>query len=74
MLDAVEIFKLMRLNDIFLKVNEVVEEVTLVLQVFLDDYCAVEDLLHCTPPSSECSLPFGQQFLSLNFQSIKDDA
>ncbi|KAH3897920.1 hypothetical protein DPMN_022116 [Dreissena polymorpha] len=58
----------------FLIFNEVGEELTLVLQVFLNDDSAVEDLFHCAPPSSESSLVFGQQFIGLTFESIKDDA
>ncbi|KAH3786349.1 hypothetical protein DPMN_164456 [Dreissena polymorpha] len=42
----------------FRKGNEVMEELTLVLQMFLNDDSAVEDLLHCAPSSSEsCPLP-----------------
>ncbi|KAH3789608.1 hypothetical protein DPMN_167793 [Dreissena polymorpha] len=51
-----------------LKVNEVVEELTLVLHVFLNDNSAVEDMFHCVPPSFESSLLFGHQFISLTFQ------
>ncbi|KAH3887248.1 hypothetical protein DPMN_011264 [Dreissena polymorpha] len=43
------------------------------LQVFLNNDSANEDLFHCAPPSSECSLLFGKQFLGLTLQSIKDD-
>ncbi|KAH3690058.1 hypothetical protein DPMN_155354 [Dreissena polymorpha] len=42
--------------------------------MFLNDDSEVEDLFHCAPPSSESSLFFGQQFLGLTLQSIKDDA
>ncbi|KAH3786342.1 hypothetical protein DPMN_164449 [Dreissena polymorpha] len=49
----------------FPKVNKFVDELTLVLQLFLNDDSAVEDLFHFAPPSSESSLLFGQQFLSL---------
>ncbi|KAH3860575.1 hypothetical protein DPMN_023482 [Dreissena polymorpha] len=44
----------------FLKVNEVVEEFISVLQVFLNDDTAVDNLCHCAPPSSESSLLFDQ--------------
>ncbi|KAH3880381.1 hypothetical protein DPMN_004295 [Dreissena polymorpha] len=58
----------------FLKVNEVMKEPMLVLQVFLNDDSTVEDLFHCAPPSSESRLLIGQQFLGLTFQYIKDYA
>ncbi|KAH3843498.1 hypothetical protein DPMN_117017 [Dreissena polymorpha] len=54
----------------FLKVSEVFEERTLVLQVFLNDDYAVDDLFNYSPPSSESSLLFSQQFLGLTFYSI----
>ncbi|KAH3880580.1 hypothetical protein DPMN_004497 [Dreissena polymorpha] len=60
-------------NESFLKINEVVEELTLVLQMFPNDACAAVDLFHCAPPSTEFSLLFGQQFLGLIFQSITND-
>ncbi|KAH3775638.1 hypothetical protein DPMN_177044 [Dreissena polymorpha] len=60
--------------EISLKVNEVVEELALILQVFLNDDSAVEDLCHCALPSSESSLLFDQQFLCLTIQMIKNDA
>ena len=41
----------------FLK-GQVVEELALVLQTFLNDYFAVEDLFHRYPHSSESSLLF----------------
>ncbi|KAH3887365.1 hypothetical protein DPMN_011381 [Dreissena polymorpha] len=56
------------------KFNEVVEEATLVLQVFLNNESAVEDLFYCAPPCSKSSRLFGQQFHGHTFQSIKDDA
>ncbi|KAH3821412.1 hypothetical protein DPMN_123176 [Dreissena polymorpha] len=40
------------------KINEVVEELTLVLEVFLNDDSAVEDLFYFAPPSSETNLLF----------------
>ncbi|KAH3724427.1 hypothetical protein DPMN_050243 [Dreissena polymorpha] len=49
----------------FLKVDEVGEEFTLLLQVFLND--SVEDMFHCAPPSSKSSLPF----LCRTLQSIE---
>ena len=59
----------------FLKVNEVVEELKLVLQVFLyDDSVEVEDLFYCATFSSESSLLFRQQFLNHTFQSVEDEA
>ena len=57
----------------FLKVNEVVDELTLVLQVLLNDDSAVEDLFHCASPSSKSCLLFDQLFLGLTLQLIKDD-
>ncbi|KAH3838934.1 hypothetical protein DPMN_112351 [Dreissena polymorpha] len=54
----------------FLNVIEVLKEVTLVLQVFLNDDSALEGLFYCAPPSSESCLPFGQQLIGLTFQSI----
>ncbi|KAH3811376.1 hypothetical protein DPMN_139787 [Dreissena polymorpha] len=56
------------------KVDNVVEEVTLVLQVLLNYDSAVEDLLHCASPSSKSTLRFDHQFLGLTFQSIEYDA
>ncbi|KAH3860572.1 hypothetical protein DPMN_023476 [Dreissena polymorpha] len=44
----------------FLKVNAVVEEFISVLQVFLNDDSAVDNLFQCAPPSSESSLLFDQ--------------
>ncbi|KAH3768232.1 hypothetical protein DPMN_169444 [Dreissena polymorpha] len=46
----------------FLKVNEVVEELALVWQLFLNDDSAVEDLFHFAPPSFESSILFNLQF------------
>ncbi|KAH3808084.1 hypothetical protein DPMN_136434 [Dreissena polymorpha] len=43
----------------FLKVYDVVEEVTLVLQVYLNDDSAVDYLFHCAPSSSDSSLLLG---------------
>ncbi|KAH3786625.1 hypothetical protein DPMN_164732 [Dreissena polymorpha] len=54
----------------FLKVNEVVKELMLVWQVFLNHNSAVEDLFHCALPSSKSSLLVCQQFLGLTFKSI----
>ncbi|KAH3836275.1 hypothetical protein DPMN_109645 [Dreissena polymorpha] len=50
------------------------EELTLVLHVFLNDDSAVEDLFHFAQPSSESSLLFDNSFLGLSFPSIRDDA
>ncbi|KAH3856319.1 hypothetical protein DPMN_098905 [Dreissena polymorpha] len=50
----------------FLKVDKVVEYLTLALKVFLNDDSAVEDLFHC----SESSIIFRQQFLGFTFQSV----
>ncbi|KAH3691908.1 hypothetical protein DPMN_192451 [Dreissena polymorpha] len=44
----------------FLKVNEVVEEFTMVLQLFFNNNSAVENLFQCAPPSSESSLLYYQ--------------
>ncbi|KAH3741355.1 hypothetical protein DPMN_048080 [Dreissena polymorpha] len=43
-----------------LEVNNVVEEVMLMKQVFLTYDSSVEDLFHCSLSSSESSLLFGQ--------------
>ncbi|KAH3866016.1 hypothetical protein DPMN_029067 [Dreissena polymorpha] len=51
----------------FLKVNKVVKQVTLLLQVFFNYDYAVDDLFHCAPSSSESSLLIGQQFLGFTF-------
>ncbi|KAH3866243.1 hypothetical protein DPMN_029302 [Dreissena polymorpha] len=56
------------------KVNTDGEEVKLLLQVFLNDDFVVEDLFHSAPPNSEYSLLIGQQFVSLTFQSMEEDA
>ncbi|KAH3860184.1 hypothetical protein DPMN_023076 [Dreissena polymorpha] len=58
----------------FLRVHEVVEELTFVLRVFLDFDSAVDDLFHFAPLSCQSSLLFGKQFMCLTFQSIKDYA
>ncbi|KAH3785907.1 hypothetical protein DPMN_164003 [Dreissena polymorpha] len=57
----------------FLKVNAVVEEVTLWLHVFFNDDYAVANLSYCAPAISESSLRLGQQFHCLTFQSIMHD-
>ncbi|KAH3714768.1 hypothetical protein DPMN_057468 [Dreissena polymorpha] len=59
--------------EIFFEVGVVVEELLLVLQVFLNDDFAVEDMFQCGLPSSESSLLFCQQFLGLTFPSVEDD-
>ena len=41
-----------------LKVNEVVEQVPLVLEMFFNEDPAVEDLFHCAPTCSEACLFF----------------
>ncbi|KAH3866083.1 hypothetical protein DPMN_029135 [Dreissena polymorpha] len=56
------------------KVNTDGEEVKLLLQVFLNDDFVVEDLFHSATPNSEYSLLIGQKFVSLTFQSMKEDA
>ena len=56
-----------------LKVNEVVEQVPLVLEMFFNADPAVETVFHCAPTCSEACLFFGYYFLSLGFQSVEDD-
>ncbi|KAH3789692.1 hypothetical protein DPMN_167878 [Dreissena polymorpha] len=43
----------------FLNINEVMEKLTLVLQVCLNYDSADEDQFQCAPPSSKSSLLFG---------------
>ncbi|KAH3705476.1 hypothetical protein DPMN_080551 [Dreissena polymorpha] len=56
----------------FLNVDEVVEQLTLVLHLFLYEDSA--DLFRCSSPRSEYSLFFDQQFLGLNLKSNEYDA
>ncbi|KAH3861963.1 hypothetical protein DPMN_024916 [Dreissena polymorpha] len=58
----------------FLKVGEVVEKLMLVLQVFRNDDCAVDDLFHSAPPCFKSSLLLRNQFFGFNFQAIVMDA
>ncbi|KAH3784596.1 hypothetical protein DPMN_162556 [Dreissena polymorpha] len=58
----------------FLKVDKVGEDLTLVLQVFLNNHSAVEDQLYCVTAKSESSLVLRQQSIGLSFQSVKNDA
>ncbi|KAH3736631.1 hypothetical protein DPMN_043203 [Dreissena polymorpha] len=60
--------------EIFLKIDEFVEELMFVVQVFLNYDSAYEDLLHCSLPRSASSLLFGQQLPGLSVDSIEDDA
>ncbi|KAH3694208.1 hypothetical protein DPMN_083813 [Dreissena polymorpha] len=53
-----------RAVESFLKVGEVMKELTLVLQVFLNDESSVEDPFHYVPPS----LLFPQLFLRLTLK------
>ncbi|KAH3721467.1 hypothetical protein DPMN_064394 [Dreissena polymorpha] len=62
---------LLPMETAFFKVNEVVEELTLVLHVILNDDSAAEDLFHCVPFNSESSLLFGQQFLGFFFKRLR---
>ncbi|KAH3754006.1 hypothetical protein DPMN_188664 [Dreissena polymorpha] len=55
--------------EISLEVDEDVEDLTLVLHIFLNDDSAVEALFKCDLPSFEPSPFFHQQFLWLNFES-----
>ncbi|KAH3777320.1 hypothetical protein DPMN_178760 [Dreissena polymorpha] len=55
----------------FLKVDEVEEELTLVLQVFLNIESAVEDLWHCFPFSPESSLALPTAVLWQFFSPLK---
>ncbi|KAH3795104.1 hypothetical protein DPMN_148649 [Dreissena polymorpha] len=57
-----------------LKVDEVVEEVKLLLRVFLNENFEVNDLFHCAQSCSKSNLLFRQQFLGLTFQSVEYDA
>ncbi|KAH3714767.1 hypothetical protein DPMN_057467 [Dreissena polymorpha] len=59
--------------ECFLEVDVVVDEVTLLFQVFENYDFAVEDLYHCDPPSYECSQLFCQRFVGLTFQLVEDD-
>ncbi|KAH3781175.1 hypothetical protein DPMN_159001 [Dreissena polymorpha] len=63
-----------RAVESFLKVDKVVKELTLVLQLFLNDDSATGDLFHCTKPNSESILLFDWLFLGLTFKLIVDDA
>ncbi|KAH3710382.1 hypothetical protein DPMN_069860 [Dreissena polymorpha] len=53
--------------EIFFKVDEIVEQLTLVLQVFINDASAVKDQFHYAPPSSESSPLFCHQIFGLTF-------
>ncbi|KAH3805076.1 hypothetical protein DPMN_133373 [Dreissena polymorpha] len=55
----------------FIKINAVEEMLALIIQVFLHDDYAVEDITHYDLPSSEIRLLFGQQFLALKKQDFK---
>ena len=57
-----------------LEINEVVEQITLVLEVFFNEDPAVKYLLHRTPASSEPRLLLRKQLLGLRLQAIQYDA
>ena len=44
--------------ECFLEVNEIVEQVPLVFQMFLNEDPTVEDLFHCAPSGSKTCLFF----------------
>ena len=58
----------------FPEVYKVVEQVSLMLKVFLHQYAAVEDLLYRAPACPKSSLFFSQVFLCFFLQSVENDS
>ena len=57
-----------------LEVNENMVKALLVLQVFLTEYCKIENLLSCASSCSEARPFFLDDLLSLWLQSIQEDS
>ena len=57
-----------------LEVYEVVEQITLVLQVLLYDDTTIEDLFYSASTWSKTCLFFCQQFQGLGLESVEDNS
>ena len=59
--------------ECLLEVDEVVKQVALVLEVFLSQHSAIEDLFHSASPSSKSCLFFCEQLFCDWFQAVEND-